>query len=130
MRRFHWNHLRGRVEPKQSHEFRASHAPAFAGQFFRLFPPHQLGLGPGHFQVRHESGRQFPGPLDQVLGSTSGLHCSGQFAAGLLDGEIRIGHGHEGVVLGRLEVGLAGADVLPRHQGAKTASSMFTIAAF
>src|SRR5438132_1561906 len=62
-------------------------------------------------------GSQLPGAADQFFGSTRSLGGRGQFAARLLDVEIGVGHGHEGVIPRGLEVGLADPHGLYGGQG-------------
>ena len=59
------------------------------------------------------------GSADNFCSAARSLQGPGQFAAGLLHGEVRVGGGHQRVIGGGLEVCLPGANALSRHERCK-----------
>jgi hypothetical protein len=119
-RRLQRHHLGRGVEPQDSLQVGAGHLPALAGEQLGLLPPRQLRLGPVGFQGLHQArADQTPDAPGNLLHAAPRLNRPGQFAAGLLDGEVGIGHRQQGVVGRGLQVRPAGAELLPGGQPAE-----------
>ena len=125
MRRFERLDENTGLQAKEPSQFRAGRPPTLPGGRHVLPPPGQLGAGTGHFHLSEKPSSQTLGAARQIVRLLDGVGRPGEFAAGLLDIEVRFGDGEDGVVLGRLQCRLSSAQGLPgrerREQGVRDA---------
>ena len=109
----------GRIELQDPRQIGACDPPALARRLHELPAAFGLRLGAEDLEVGKQRRRKLPHSVRQLNGAAENIFRSGEIAAGLLDGEIGVGHRQQAVVVRRLQRRVARADDLARGQRLK-----------